>query len=70
MCISDSPNRTWQAKPREVGAAVEIALKAGYRHVDCAHIYGNETEVGKALQKCIAEGVVKREEVFVTSKLW
>eukprot|EP00731_Ephydatia_muelleri_P031598 Em0023g105a len=61
---------TWQAKPREVGAAVEIALKAGYRHVDCAHIYGNETEVGKALQKCIAEGVVKREEVFVTSKLW
>ena len=49
---------------------MEVALKAGYRHIDCAHIYGNEAEIGETLQKCFREGVVKREKVFVTSKLW
>ena len=49
---------------------MEVALKAGYRHIDCAHIYGNEAEIGETLQKCFREGVVKRDEVFITSKLW
>ena len=62
--------RTWQSKPDEVGAAVEVALKAGYRHLDCAHFSGNEAEIGVALQKCFKEGVCKREDVFITSKLW
>lgn len=39
-------------------------------HIDCAAAYGNEHEVGEGLADCIARGVVKREEVFVTSKLW
>ena len=49
---------------------VETALRAGYRSLDCAHMYGNEAGIGDGLQKCFKEGVVKREDVFITSKLW
>ncbi|KAH0826744.1 NADP-dependent oxidoreductase domain-containing protein [Lanmaoa asiatica] len=57
---------TWQSKPNEVAHAVEAALRAGYRHLDCAWAYGNEKEVGQGLK---ASGV-PREEVYITSKLW
>lgn len=69
QCICDVPS-TWLAKPGEVGAAVEHALKTGYRHIDCAYFYFNEKEVGDALQLCIKEGVVTRDQVYITSKLW
>ncbi|KAM9312695.1 estradiol 17 beta-dehydrogenase 5-like [Gastrophryne carolinensis] len=49
---------------------VKIALDVGYRHIDCAFIYGNEVEVGRAIREKIADGTVKREEVFYTGKLW
>mmetsp|Transcript_4997 Transcript_4997/g.12943 ORF Transcript_4997/g.12943 Transcript_4997/m.12943 type:complete len:373 (-) Transcript_4997:1940-3058(-) len=61
---------TWQAKKGEVGAAVKTALELGYRHVDCAACYGNETEVGTALTSVFAAGKIAREDVFITSKLW
>ena len=61
---------TWKAEPGEVGQAVTTALEAGYRHIDCAAIYRNEAEVGDALQAAFSRGIVRREDVHVTSKLW
>ena len=64
------PPSTWLSDPPEVNDAVEAALRAGYKHIDCAHTYGNELFIGETFQKCFQEGVVKREELFITSKLW
>lgn len=61
---------TWKSKPGEVYKAVREAIKVGYRHIDCAHIYMNEAEIGEALKDAFANGDVKREELWVTSKLW
>ncbi|MEL6811995.1 MAG: aldo/keto reductase, partial [Bacteroidota bacterium] len=61
---------TWKATGNEVKMAIKEALNAGMRHIDTAAVYGNETEIGEALADIFAEGNIKREDVFVTSKLW
>ena len=55
--------------PAQVAAAVEGAAAAGYRHFDCASVYGNEREIGEALQRVLGSGVT-REQLWITSKLW
>jgi len=61
---------TWKSAPGEVYDAVNVALEAGYRHIDCAPIYGNESEVGRSLTESFEAGVTSREDVWITSKLW
>ena len=61
---------TYLSKKNEVYDAVLEAIRIGYRHIDCAYIYGNEKEIGLALQEAFKLGLVKREELFLTSKLW
>ena len=53
----------------ETITATRDALEAGFRHFDCAERYGNETEVGRALQARLAAGGIAREGIFVTTKL-
>lgn len=57
---------TWQSTDEEAYNAVLAALKAGYKHIDTAWIYGNEAQIGKAIK----DSGVPRSELFITSKLW
>ncbi|XP_039965259.1 aldo-keto reductase family 1 member B1-like isoform X1 [Bactrocera tryoni] len=61
---------TWGAASIKAERAVKHALKVGYRMIDCAHVYENEEAVGKAINRSIEKCIVKREELFVISKLW
>lgn len=54
----------------QIAEAVKAGIRMGIRHIDCASVYGNEKEVGAAIAEVIAEGTVKREELWITSKVW
>lgn len=58
-----------QSKPEEVGAAVEWALNCGYRSIDAAYAYQNEKEIGNALRKFFQSGKLKREDMFISTKV-
>ncbi|XP_062123835.1 aldo-keto reductase family 1 member B1-like [Drosophila sulfurigaster albostrigata] len=60
---------TWQASDAEVEAAIDAALEAGYRHIDTAPVYLNEKAIGRALKRWLDSGKVKREELFIVTKL-
>jgi alcohol dehydrogenase (NADP+) len=53
----------------DMAAAVKGAIQVGYRHLDCASVYGNEDRIGAALQEVFGQGL-RREELWVASKLW
>lgn len=54
----------------QVAEAVKNAIRFGYRHIDCAAVYMNEKEIGKAIAEVIAEGTVTRKELWITGKVW
>ncbi|CAG9813059.1 unnamed protein product [Phaedon cochleariae] len=60
---------TWRAQPQEIEIAVESALENGYRHIDTAFNYNTEESIGKIIEKWIASGKGKREDLFITTKL-
>lgn len=61
---------TFLSTPEELKPVVKSAIiDHGYRHIDTASIYNNEEAIGEALQECFAAGI-KREDLFITTKLW
>lgn len=61
---------TYKISPGSLENVIATAVKIGYRHIDCASVYNNQKEVGLALEKVIKDGKVKREDLFITSKIW
>ena len=53
-----------------IAEAVKKAITMGYRHIDCASVYGNEKEIGNVIKELIDDGIVTREELWITSKVW
>mgnify|MGYP003608788102 CR=1 FL=1 len=61
---------TWMLEPDEARRMVHEALRIGYRHIDTAWIYKNEKAVGDGVADAVAEGIVARDDIFVTTKIW
>lgn len=60
----------WRMDESNIRDLIINAIKIGYRHIDCAADYRNEAEVGEALAEAFSTGLVKREDLFITTKLW
>jgi alcohol dehydrogenase (NADP+) len=54
----------------DIATAVKEAISVGYRHIDCAAVYGNEHLIGESFRSVLDSGLIRREELWVTSKLW
>ncbi len=60
----------WKVSPEDAPSMVHSSIDAGYRHLDSACDYGNEAAVGVGIQSALADGLCRREDLWVTSKLW
>jgi alcohol dehydrogenase (NADP+) len=61
---------TWKSAKGEVYEVVRKAIEIGYRHFDCAFVYGNESEIGQAISDAIKNSELTRKDLWITSKLW
>ena len=69
-CIGLGTFGSDRVSAEEVSGAVNGAIRAGYRNVDCAACYGNEDMIGDVLKEVMDDGVVKRDELFIMTKVW
>ncbi|XP_024218708.1 aldose reductase-related protein 2 isoform X3 [Halyomorpha halys] len=60
---------TWLSTPEEIDTTLYTAIEAGYRHIDTAYSYQNETAIGASLAKIFSRGKIKREDMFIVTKL-
>lgn len=68
-CDNKSITFETQSEPTELFDAVKYAIDIGYRHIDTAYLYENEKYVGAAIREKINDGTVKREDLFITTKV-
>lgn len=62
---------TWHSPEGQVRNAVAHAIRSGYRHIDCAYVYGNEKEVGEGIKEGLASTPgISRRDLFIATKLW
>ena len=61
---------TWNVDRSNASEVVSLAIQAGYRHIDCAVVYGNQKEVGRGIADGLKKAGIERYELWVTSKLW
>ena len=69
-CVGMGTFGSDRVSAEEVSGAVAGAIRCGYRLVDCAACYGNESEIGEVFQTAFEEGVVERKDLFIMSKVW
>lgn len=60
----------WKIEPEDTAEVVQAAIDCGYRHFDSACDYGNEVQTGRGLSKAVSDGIVSRQDLWITSKLW
>ena len=61
---------TWNIDRSNASEVVSLAIQAGYRHIDCAVVYGNQKEVGRGIADGLKKAGIGRYELWITSKLW
>ena len=61
---------TWNIDRSNASEVVSLAIQAGYRHIDCAAVYGNQKEVGRGIADGLKKAGIERYDLWITSKLW